>query len=480
MVLDIDLNEGELKNIKPKDPTSFKVAPGKRKDGKKKPFLKGLLITLLILLLGGLGYSLWRGISITNTIGLKINPVELIKEKDPELKKDSEGKHTNVLIVGVDSRNGSDISNTDTLIVASYNYETKNLSMISIPRDFHVEINPDTKWFARINSVYPSAEGKAKGTGFKALQNTIKDITGLETQYYALVDFKAFVEIIDRVGGVNINVENSFVDYNYPDGRKHKTVKFTAGPQLMDGDTALMYSRSRYSQNLVENGDYARAKRQQKVILALTNKISQDETFKDPQKVMGVISSLVNNIKISEFTITDIRAGINLLQDFTTEERKTYSFVLDPSSGAKELIEVKTMPSGAFAIGPKKGLGEYEDIRKFVKAVDMNPKLYAEKPTIYVHDIGLGYTEVTKKIEELKKEIPYIKISRAPTLFKDKDGNYVYSNVDTFPETINSFAKYLGTENKIKPEFITSVSNGDGVIILLGKPTQLSTSESEI
>ena len=245
MVLDIDLNEGELKNIKPKDPTSFKVAPGKRKDGKKKPFLKGLLITLLILLLGGLGYSLWRGISITNTIGLKINPVELIKEKDPELKKDSEGKHTNVLIVGVDSRNGSDISNTDTLIVASYNYETKNLSMISIPRDFHVEINPDTKWFARINSVYPSAEGKAKGTGFKALQNTIKDITGLETQYYALVDFKAFVEIIDRVGGVNINVENSFVDYNYPDGRKHKTVKFTAGPQLMDGDTALMYSRSR-------------------------------------------------------------------------------------------------------------------------------------------------------------------------------------------------------------------------------------------
>lgn len=480
MVLDIDLNDGELKNIKPKVTPPIEPSVKMKEKKKKRPCIKRILITLLILLIGAIGFASWKGITISNAVGFKLNPVELLQEKKPELKKDTEDKHTNVLIVGVDSRTGSDISNTDVIIVASYNYDTKNLSMISIPRDFHVEINPQTQWFGRINSVYSTAESKGTGEGFKALQKAVKDVTGLETQYYALVDFKAFVEIIDKVGGVNVNVENSFVDYKYPDGLKYKTVKFTAGPQTMNGETALMYSRSRYSQNLIENGDYARAKRQQKVILALADKISEDETFRDPQKVMGIISSLVNNIKISEFTITDIRAGIKLLQEFTEENRRAYSFVLDPSSGAGEIIEVKSMPSGAYAIGPKVGLGKYEDILDYVKTIDTNPKLYSEKPTLYIHDIGAGYAEVTKKIEEINKEFPYVTIVRSSTLFNNKEGTYVYANVDTFPETIDVFTKYLRTENKIKPEFITATTNKAGVIILLGKPIQLSTQGSEI
>jgi len=193
----------------------------------------------------------------------------------------------------------------------------------------------------------------------------------------------------------------------------------------------------------------------------LKDKISEDETFKDPQKVMGILSSLVNNIKVSEFTITDIRAAINLLQDFTEQDGKSYSFVLDPYSGDRGLIEVKTMPSGAFAIGPKAGLGKYDEIHGYIEAVDRNPRLYAEKTTIYVHDIGLGYTETTKKIKEMRE-------------------TYVYANIDNFPETIDEMARYLKTENKTKPEFITSTTNKDGVIILLGKPVQLNTENSEI
>lgn len=477
MVLDIDLNEGELDNRKA--PKKEPIVTQK-KEKKKRPVLRAILITFFLGLIGAVGYFVWKGNSISKAMGLNLNPVELIKEKKPELKKDSHGKHTNVLIIGVDSRTGNDISNTDTIILASYNYETKNLNMVSIPRDFHVEVNANTKWFGRINSVYASAENKTKGTGFDALEKTVEDVTGLEIQYYVLVDFKAFVEIIDKVGGVNINVENSFTDYMYPEGLKYKTVKFLAGPQVMDGKTALIYSRSRHSSMNNEGTDYARAKRQQKVILALKDKISEDETFKDPQKVTGILSSLVNNIKVSEFTITDIRAGINLLQDFTSEDRKSFSFVLDPLSGGGQLVEVKSMPSGAFAIGPKAGLGKYEDIRKYVQAIDKNPSLYSEKATIYVHDIGLGYSETAKKIKEIREAYPYINIIHSSILFKDKEGNHVYSNVDGYPETIREMAKYLKTENITKPEFITTKNNRDAVIILLGKPIQLSSEESEI
>lgn len=479
MVLDIDLNEGELNNNKPPKREPVRIREEKQPK-KKNPFVRGIIIVLLLALIGGIGYFFWKGSSITKAIGLNLNPVELIKERRPELKKDSEGKHTNVLLIGVDSRTGNDISNTDTLIVASYNYETKNLNMVSIPRDFHVEINPATKWYGRINSVYASAEGKKEGTGFDTLEKSIEGVTGLEIQYYVLVDFKAFVEIIDKVGGVNINVENSFTDYMYPEGLKYKTVKFVAGPQVMDGKTALIYSRSRHSSMNNEGTDYARAKRQQKVILALKDKISQDDTFKDPQKVMGILSSLVNNIKVSEFTITDIRAGINLLQDFTENNGKSHSFVLDPLSGGGELVEVKSMPSGAFAIGPKAGLGKYEDIHEYITVIDKNPSLYAEKATIYVHDIGLGYAETTKRVKEVREAFPYIRIIQSSALFRDKEGNYVYSNVDGFSNTINEIAKYLQTENKVKPEFVTSTTNREGVIILLGKPVQLNTENSEI
>ncbi len=474
MVLDIDLNEGELKNTRPQPPRRENIPLQGKKEKKKRPFVKGLLLFFLFLLIGGIGFASWKGVSISNAIGLKFNPIDLLKEEKPELKKDATGKHTNVLIVGVDSRSGNDISNTDVLIVASYNYETKNVTMISIPRDFHVEIDPKTKWFGRINSVYSSAENRTKGSGFQALQKAVEDVTGLETQYYVLVDFKAFVEIIDKVGGVNVNVENSFTDYQYPEGLGWKTVKFVAGPQLMDGETALIYSRSRHSSMNNEGTDYARAKRQQKVIVGLKDKITGDETLKDPQKVMGVISSLTSNIKISEFTITDIRAGLNLLEEFTSQNGKSYSFVLDPYSGGQELIETKTMPSGAFAIGPKEGLGKYENILKYVGEIDKNPKLFSEKPIIYVHDIGLGYAETTKKVKEMREANPYIQIIQSTTLFRDKEGDYVYSNVEDYPETINVFAKYLKTSNKTKPEFITSTTNREGVIILLGKPTQLS------
>jgi len=481
MVLDIDLNEGELTNIQPKEKDTVTKKENKKEKKKRSPFVKGLIIFLLLAFFGSAGYFVWKGSKVTKAVGLNFNPVELIKEKEPELQKDKEGKHTNVLIVGVDSRTGNDISNTDTLIIASYNYESKNLNMISIPRDFHVEVNSKTKWFGRINSVYSSAENQLKGSGFDALQKSVQDVTGLEIQYYALVDFKAFVEIIDKVGGVNINVENSFTDYMYPEALKYKTVKFVAGPQVMNGETALIYSRSRHSSMNNEGSDYARAKRQQKVILALKDKLAEDDTFKDPQKVMGIISSLVNNIKISEFTITDVRAGINLLQDFTKNNRKSYSFVLDPYAGGRELIEVKTMPSGAFAIGPKAGLGKYEDINKYVEMIDSNPALYSEKATIYVYDIGLGYTDTTKKVKEIREAHPYIQIIQSSTLFKDKEGDYVYTNnTNQFSETIDEFTKYLKTENKAKPDFITSQTNKDGVIILLGKPVQLSAEGNEI
>ena len=420
MVLDIDLNNGDIekpsvKQIR-KEPVIEKT--------KKKGFLKYFLFFLLFLFLGGIGFAVWKGYTISEKVGFKFNATSLISNKKPELEKDSEGKYTNILLVGVDSRQGDDISNTDTIMVVSYNYETNNLLLISIPRDFHVEVDKQAKLFQRINSVYAREERKKKdGGGFEGLKRSITEVTGLEIQYHALVDFKAFEEIIDSLDGVNVNVENSFTDYRYPSGLQYKTVSFQAGPQVMNGQKALEYARSRHSMQNNEGSDYARARRQQKVIMAIQNKIAQSDALKDPKILMDMFSSIVNNIKISEFTITDVQAGLDLLKKFDEENGKSYSFVLDPLAGGGQLVGKIDVPSGAFAIGPKEGLGKYDKIHEFIKLAVKKPYLYSNNPRVFVYDIGIGYKETMEKVKELKQQYPYINIIQSQSILKDQEGN---------------------------------------------------------
>ena len=479
MVLDLDLNDSDLEKSVPQESktTVIKQEVIDKKTKKKSIWWKIIIFILLLLTIAGGGYFLWKTGKISKDIGFKFNPGEIISTKKPELKKDINGKLTNVLLIGVDSRKSNYISNTDTIIVASYNHETKNVVMISVPRDFHVEIEPETNWYNRINSVYASAESKKEGEGFNRLTKVVEEVTGLQIQYYAMVDFKAFVEIIDLLGGISVNVENSFVDYRYPSGLKYKTVKFTAGPQTMDGETALEYSRSRHSMQNNEGTDYARARRQQKVIAAIQEKVMQSETLKDPKAIMGIFSSLVNNIKISEFTITDIQAALLLLEEYKDTNANSYSFVLEPYTGDRTLVETKNTPNGAFALGPVEGLGKYTKIHEYIELAIKNPKLYSENPIIFVYDIGLGATEIKTTISEMREEYPYINITQSYTLFRDKEGVYVYSNEEKYSETISVFSKYLKTENNTKPEFIKSKLAPAGVIILMGKPVQLEQSE---
>ena len=486
MVLDIDLTNGDLNtnpeifqsstiesgNLNPTNPQN--IFPDIPK--KKSNWPRILLFILVGIALGGIGYFLYKSSQISKELGFKFNIGEVVTTKKPELKKDTTGRYTNVLFVGVDSRESNYISNTDTIMVGSYNHQTKDITMISIPRDFYVITNPQTKWVNRINTVYAAAENAQEGEGFPALISSVKDVTNLEIQYYAMVDFKAFVEIVDLLGGLSINVENSFVDYAYPNGNKYKTIKFTAGPQVMDGETALEYSRSRHSLQNNEGSDYARARRQQKVITAIQEKISQSDSFKDPKAVMGIFSSLINNIKISEFTITDIQAGLNIIEEMKDSNGKTNSFVLEPSAGDGTLIETKTMPSGAFAIGPVEGFGIYKRIHEYVNATITNPRVYSENPTIYIYDIGLGATEIKKLVTEMRKEYPYLKIIISYPLYHGKEGDYIYSNEEKYSETIKQLSRYLNTTNNSAPDFLEPKLSPTGVIMLLGVPTQLQQS----
>ena len=138
---------------------------------------------------------------------------------------------------------------------------------------------------------------------------TVEEIVGQPIQYAAVVDFSGLTKVVDALGGVEVEVENSFVDEKYPvtghendlcGGDKtlscrYETVSFEKGTQLMDGDTALKFVRSRNAEG-DEGTDFARAARQQKVIEAIEKKIMSKETllsFKKIKELLGLFDEVV-------------------------------------------------------------------------------------------------------------------------------------------------------------------------------------------
>jgi len=348
--------------------------------------------------------------------------------------------------------------------------------MISVPRDFLVETDKTTHWYNKINGVYSYNESLKQGSGLEALKTTIEEVVGQQIQYYAMVDFKAFTQIIDAVGGIDVNVENSFTDYYYLDST---TVSFTAGPQTMDGETALKYARSRKSLDNGEGTDYARARRQQKVISALQEKIISTDTLANPKTLIQILSSISDSIKVSEFTQDDIIAALTIGKDMLQNGNKHYSFVLDPASGNSQLIEVKGDPNVEYTIGPKLGLGKYDDIHEYVNLVLTKPAIYAENPIVYVYNTGLGASGTTLKVNQLKKEYPYINILQSYANIGTYSGVTIFSTTEGFSESVKELSTFLNTQNTIKPETITTKFNYEGVAILFGEENETQLSEVE-
>jgi LCP family protein required for cell wall assembly len=154
---------------------------------------------------------------------------------------------------------------------------TKTAGMMSIPRDMWVNI--PGFGYGRINMAYANGEGsKLPGGGPELARKTVEQFLGVPIQYYAQVDFYTFVQFIDEIGGIDIhNDENLRLD---PLGGGKDKIKITCcGMRHLTGDKALAYARCRDESQGCKDGDIGRARRQQKVVLGIRNKVLSPENF---------------------------------------------------------------------------------------------------------------------------------------------------------------------------------------------------------
>jgi anionic cell wall polymer biosynthesis LytR-Cps2A-Psr (LCP) family protein len=204
----------------------------------------------------------------------------------------------NFLILGIAGENHQGKDLTDTIMFASLNPYQKQLALVSLPRDIWLE-----KWRAKLNSIYHYK-------GLPETKKTVEEILGQKTDYGIIIDFEVFQKIIDTLGGITVDIERSFDDYKYPIPGKendlcngdplyrcrYEHLHFEAGRQFMDGQTALKFVRSRNAQG-EEGTDFARTARQQKVILAIKDKILSKEFLLSPKKAIQLFKLITLNIQ---------------------------------------------------------------------------------------------------------------------------------------------------------------------------------------
>jgi polyisoprenyl-teichoic acid--peptidoglycan teichoic acid transferase len=203
----------------------------------------------------------------------------------------------NILVVGIDQRpqeeKQNELTRTDTIEVVSVDPKTKSASILGIPRDMWVEIpykNGNGTYEDRVNTALVEAQAQDYPQGpIGLMKEVIENNFGVKIDKYVMVDFSGFKDIIDGLGGIDVNVPDEVYDPYYSESEKpgdYDPQHFYPGVQHMNGSTALAYSRIRFSSD-----DLDRIQRQQRVIFAtieaansahvLTNAVNLWNEYKD-------------------------------------------------------------------------------------------------------------------------------------------------------------------------------------------------------
>lgn len=297
-----------------------------------------------------------------------------------------------LLVMGVDSEanglNANAAFNGDTLIYMTFNPKTLTASMFSIPRDTYVPIACRNNAYSKINS--------SAAYGTNCVINTVENLTGIKVDYYVKVNFKAVVELVEAVKGVEVMVEepdfqrNSGVDckgmvceQNSNRDWGNDTVYIKPGWQKLNGEQALAYARCRH---LYIESDLARNRHQQEIITALAKKALKIRSQKEFENILDAVS---NNIA-TNMSMKEILSSYDILKSMITNSLKGEEMV----NIKKSYLEVYSLPVN-LGRSVTSALGHYpgsiDDITKM-----MRTNLGKEEPTLaktFTYDINTPYQE---------------------------------------------------------------------------------------
>lgn len=309
------------------------------------------------------------------------------------LPTDDKG-YTNFLLLGVGDDDHSGVDLTDTIIVASVDPDkTKSVVLLSIPRDLYIV--KSEMGVGRINSLYRDYkhhlinEGadpdQASLDALREFGELVSEKLNLPIHRVIKVNFSAFTEAIDALGGIDIFVEKDLVDTQYPGPNySYETFILTSGLQHLDGDTALKYVRSRHS-----TSDFSRSERQQQVITAAAEKAKSSKLLSNVKKITELYRIFSNNTETS-MTLGEIVSAAQMGDELDRSRVINMQLTALSDEGGFLYPPPREEFEGASVLLPTSNTeyGGFDLIQTFTSLIFYQRGIYIVKPKVAVLNAG--------------------------------------------------------------------------------------------
>lgn len=315
--------------------------------------LRGVMASLLsvVLMIGSTGWFVYRGFASdvhSNALdisGLGAQSGQQDEEEEAPPADSFAGRAINILVVGIDSRQGQTVDGIgttddveglrgDTTMLVHVSADRSRVQVVSIPRDLIVDIPSCTRTDGSVSGattgMFNSAItiganwGYDVASGIACTKATVEQMSGLNVDGFAVVDFSGFSDMINALGGVWYNLDEAVSDTD-------AGLQLDAGCQKLDGTQALAYARARY--NLGDGSDISRIGRQQQLVGAIFREVLSKNFMTDLPSLLSFIQAALNSLQTST-NLSDINTDAGLLLSLTDIERANIEFVTLPWGSA--------------------------------------------------------------------------------------------------------------------------------------------------
>ncbi len=424
---------------------------------RKKSFRRKLFLSFtgfaVVLLISVVGFIAYQGFSTVDKV-FHGNIVSDITApfNNTQLKGESSGR-VNFLLAGdsVGDPNHQGAQLTDSMIILSLNVKTRTAFLLSIPRDLWIYI-PGLSSYQKINAANDvtnfSASGYPNG-GMGELEQVIQTQLGIPIDYYGLINYTAFSDAVNSVGGVTINIQS-------PDPRglydPYTNIKLPNGPVTLNGQQALNLARARgdgpgaYG---FPQSDFDRTAHQRQLLTAVAEKALSLGFLSNPAKISNLFNAFGNNLQ-TDLSLQNVLRLIQLAKNINPNSIQSYAFsygstnnhpkpiltgYLDPSSGQDALI-------------PTLGVGNYSALTSYYKQLTSNNPLIQESAPIVILNASNQVGLAAKEAAVLRKQGYNIEtIANASTTYPTS--MIVNGSNGQEPQTLNALTKTFSSQATI-------------------------------
>lgn len=379
--------------------------PNRKPRKKNRSTIKLLMRTMLVLIIlamGVTGYIFGKAWYSAHKVFKGNGPVALAFQKDidPHLLNGEGDGRVNILLLGKGGENHSGGDLTDSILIASLDPINDSVTLLSVPRDLWVK--PEGLWAMKINEVYTRAKDKAlvanpnnkeaaESAGLSKISLVVEQYLGVKMHYYGIIDFTAFEEVVNTLGGIEVNLPEAYYDGTMLVGDSY--LDLPAGEQQMNGAIALAYARSRYG---AARGDFDRGAHQQIVLVGIKDKVLSLGTYANPLKVNQLLNTFGDRVQ-TNLSIDDLMRIYSFAKNLSSEKISHADMAQPPNAVVKTGVV-----NDRSVVIPKAGEDNFDEVIHFVRNLLKDGYIISENPSIVVlngtNQAGLAKT----KADELK------------------------------------------------------------------------------